>query len=155
MLNSNNIISTFVFVDDCLNGLPQQRLFPLQAHGARGFPCSMATSEIITICLLFQFSGFRNFKTFYQFMELYYKPYFPNLLSYCRFVAIKKRVAPLLYLFLMSLMGESTGVSFIDSTSLAVCKNKRILRHKVFQKLAKRGENKYGMVFWLQTAYSD
>ena len=147
MLKANDIISTFVIVDDFLIDLMQCGLFLQETQGTRGPACSMATSEIITLCLLFQFSGFRNFKSFYQFMEIYYKAYFPNLLSYDRFITVKKRVAPFLYFFLVSLMGEATGVSFIDSTSLAVRRNKRIYRHKVFQGLATRGKTSMGWFF--------
>ena len=105
MLTADNIISTFVIVDDFLKNVMQQQLL-LGTGGTRGPKGSMTPSEIVTICLLFQFSGYRNFKAFYRFLETYYRHYFPNLLSYNRFVYLKKRVASLFYLFLMSLMGE-------------------------------------------------
>ena len=89
-------------------------------------------------------SGFRHFKKLYFFAQAELKPYFSNLLSYDRFVFIKKSIAPLLYLFLMSLLGEKKRFSFIDSTPLAFCKNKRIHRHKVFKKNAKRGKTSRG-----------
>jgi hypothetical protein len=37
-------------------------------------------------------------------------------------------------------LGNCTGVSFIDSTSLDVCLNQRIASHKVFAELASRGK---------------
>ena len=36
-------------------------------------------------------------------------------------------------------MGTSTGIGFIDSTSLKVCHNRRIFSHRVFNGIAKRG----------------
>ncbi len=40
-----------------------------------------------------------------------------------------------------------TGISFIDSTALAVCKNPRIHSHKVFAGLAERGKTSTGWFF--------
>ena len=35
--------------------------------------------------------------------------------------------------------GNPTGIGFVDATSLKVCHNRRIKRHKVFDGLAQRG----------------
>ena len=51
------------------------------------------------MCLLFQMAGFRHFKKFYLVAQTELKPYFSNLLSYDRFVYIKKRVTPFALLF--------------------------------------------------------
>ena len=37
-------------------------------------------------------------------------------------------------------LGTSTGIGFIDSTSLKVCHNRRIFNHKVFDGIAQRGK---------------
>ncbi|MDR2086620.1 MAG: transposase, partial [Dysgonamonadaceae bacterium] len=37
--------------------------------------------------------------------------------------------------------GKCTGITFIDSTKIEVCHNKRIYRNKVFKNLAKRGKS--------------
>lgn len=50
------------------------------------------------------------------------------------------------------LMAECTGISFIDSTPLRVCKNQRIHIHKVFKGVAERGKCSMGVVFRIQTA---
>jgi len=49
--------------------------------------------------------------------------------------------------YLNSRRGKVTGISFIDSTSIGVCKNIRIPRNKVFKGLAKRGKTSMGWFF--------
>lgn len=44
-------------------------------------------------------------------------------------------------------MGEGTGISFIDSTPISVCKNKRIKRNKVFKGIAQLGKSTMGYFF--------
>lgn len=43
--------------------------------------------------------------------------------------------------------GQCTGISFIDSTSIRVCKNKRIKRNKVFKDTATAGKSTLGYFF--------
>ena len=45
------------------------------------------------------------------------------------------------------LLGTCTGISFVDSTPLHVCRNQRILIHKTFKGLAKRGKSSMGWLF--------
>ena len=45
------------------------------------------------------------------------------------------------------LLGTCTGISFVDSTPLHVCRNQRILIHKTFKGLAKRGKCSMGWFF--------
>jgi Transposase DDE domain len=52
----------------------------------------------------------------------------------------------LLY-FLHTLMGEITGISFVDATSLEVCDPKRKHSHKVFKGLANWGKSSMGWYF--------
>ncbi len=44
-------------------------------------------------------------------------------------------------------MGDGTGIAFIDSTPIRVCKNKRIKRNKVFEGLGKVGKSTMGYFF--------
>ena len=123
MLNEYTIVSTFFVVDEFLKTFFEK--FPkFQVPPKRGFLCGLNISENITICLLFQFSQSRHFKAFYQYADIHLKPYFPDLVSYSRFISLKKNTSFFLYVFLMSLFGKCNGISFIDSTPLAVCKIK-------------------------------
>ena len=143
------IVSIYFFVDEFVKHTEQQeskRLLGCRRRKKRGFPSAMTHSEIITICLLFQMSNFQNFKSFYLHSQTALKPYFSSFLSYAHFIKMQKQVYHLLYFFLLSLLGKPTGVSFIDSTSLSVCKNKRINRHKVFKELH-REENQVWVGF--------
>jgi hypothetical protein len=44
-------------------------------------------------------------------------------------------------------LGACTGISFIDSTPIRVCKNKRIKRNKVFKDTAQLGKSTMGFFF--------
>lgn len=52
-----------------------------------------------------------------------------------------------LTIYLHSQLGACTGISFIDSTPLAVCHNARIKQHHVFQVDAARGKTAVGWFF--------
>lgn len=44
-------------------------------------------------------------------------------------------------------LGKTTGISFIDSTTLDVCHNRRIDSHKVFDGIAERGKSSTGWFY--------
>lgn len=144
----NCLTTLFCSIDDfCQKFQPQWNKILLTNGHNRGPKCSLSLSEIITILILFHQSNFRTFKYFYLNLIDYYEEYFPNLPSYNRFVQIKKRAFVPLFAYLISRKGEITGISFIDATSIAVCKNKRISRNKVFKGLAKRGKTTSGWFY--------
>lgn len=109
---------------------------------------NLSGSEIMTIIVLFHQTGFRNFKKFYiEYVCRYLRKEFPNLVSYNRFVALMPSVLAPLCAYLQSRSGKSTGISYVDSTSIAVCKNLRINRNKVFKGIAARGKTSTGWFF--------
>ena len=55
----------------------------------------------------------------------------------------KEVLLPMTIFIKKVLLGTCTGISFVDSTPLRVCRNQRILIHKTFEGLAERG--KYSM----------
>lgn len=49
--------------------------------------------------------------------------------------------------YLVSRYGACSGLSFVDSTPIAVCHNRRIPSHRVFEGLARRGKSSVGWFF--------
>jgi hypothetical protein len=71
---------------------------------------------------------------------------FPECVSYNRFVELQKKVVQPLGVFMkMHCLGNCTGISFIDSTTLKSCHYKREKQHKVFVGLAKKS---FGTLGW-------
>jgi hypothetical protein len=105
-------------------------------------------SEIMSILILFQTSGMKNFKAFYiKFILGFYKDEFPKAPFYARFVSLIKRVSFKMMLLLKCLLSKASDISFVDSTPIKVCHNKRIFTHKVFAGLANRGKSSMGWFF--------
>ena len=101
----------------------------------------------MTITVFFHLSGYKNFKQFYSFLGHYHKKDFPRLVSYNRFLELKKDILLELCHYLISRLKQGNGVYFIDSTSLNICHNRRINRNKVFKNLAQRGKSTMGWFF--------
>jgi hypothetical protein len=116
-----------------------------------GRPRTMSASEVLTIIIYFQHSEFKNFKCYYKILIQYYlRSAFTNVVSYSRFVELMSEYLWLLALFAISTTASATGISFIDSTAIVVCKNPRISSHKVMKGLAKRGKTSTGWFFGLK-----
>lgn len=50
--------------------------------------------------------------------------------------------------------GSCTGISFVDSTKIAVCHNKRITTNKVFKGMAEVGKSTWGVFTALNSIWS-
>lgn len=109
-------------------------------------PSVMSKSEVITITILFQLSGFRTFKHFYiYYLQKHMQDDFPATVSYNRFTELMQQSLMPMTLFLKTCcLGASTGISFIDSTPIRVCKSKRIRNNKVFKGIATTGKSTMG-----------
>ena len=109
-------------------------------------PSTMSKSEVITITILFQLSGFRTFKHFYiYYLQKHMRNDFPNTVSYNRFTELMQQSLMPMTLFLKTCcLGDSTGISFVDSTPIRVCKPKRIKNNKVFKGIATTGKSTMG-----------
>lgn len=109
---------------------------------------SLALSEVMTIVVLFHQSGYRNLKQFYlEFVCRYLKTEFPQLVSYTRFIEFERDALVPLSAYLQTRGGRCTGISFIDSTKLAVCENLRIPQHRQFTGIAARGKTSLGWFY--------
>jgi hypothetical protein len=118
-------------------GLPQRTRSP-----------QLCESEIMTLVIHFHHSCYRNFKSYYcEYVSTVLTSEFPRLVSYNRFVELMPRVLVPLWFYLHSRKGQVTGISFIDSTPIAVCHNRRISSHKVFAGIAQRGKTSMGWFY--------
>ncbi len=108
-------------------------------------PSALCLSEVMTIIIAFHQSGYRTFKHYYlQHISRYRQAEFPDLVSYNRFVELMGSALIPLCAYLNTRKGKVTGISFIDSTMLRVCYNRRIKSNKVFKNIAKRGKTSVG-----------
>lgn len=121
----------------------------LISNGKRVRKSRLSESEIMTIIVYFHISGYRTFKDYYlKYVVKFLSKEFPDLVSYNRFVELKKSVIVPLTIYLKTYRkGKITGISFIDSTKIEVCKPIRIPRHKVFKDIAKRSRSSMGWFY--------
>lgn len=141
----------FVEIDDFMKEFEVQMKKHLITDGSikRNRDTRLSLSEVMTIIVYFQMSGYRNFKDYHvRYVSKHLCGEFPDLLSYKRFVSLKSRVLLPLAVFMKSRRtGECTGISFVDSTTLVVCHSRRIHQHKVFKSLAQRGKSSTGWFY--------
>ena len=145
-----DILTVFCEIDDFCNAFEPRFNQMLIGDGKRqrNKPSAMALSEVMTILVLFHLSGFRNLKTFYNgFVGQYLAAEFPHLSSYGRFVERQREALIPLWCYLHLRRGNCTGISFVDATTLKVCQNLRIPRHKVFAGSAGRGQTSVGWFY--------
>lgn len=110
--------------------------------------CRMSMSEMMTIVIHFHQKRFRDFKTYYtDYVATYLRAEFPTLLSYTRVIQLMPRIVVALCAYLQHCYGQCSGISFVDATSLAVCHNRRIRQHRVFDGVAQRGRTSIGWFF--------
>jgi len=121
-------------VDDfCKQNLDKMASQKLLGNSKSKNNCTMTASEIVTIAIYYHHSGYKTFKDYYTREVLKHLTIeFPNLVSYGRMVELKQRIGAVLVMLQQAALKDCAGVSIIDSTSLAVCKAKRIYQHKTF-----------------------
>ena len=147
-----SLLHLFCHVDDfCQAFLPTWRshLLP-SADGKRRRQRArrLSQSEIMTILIAFHQSHYRDFKAYYNEQVCQnWQSEFPGLVSYQRFIEFVPAVLVPLLSYLHAGLGACTGISFVDSTPLVVCHNRRIRQHKVFAGTAQRGKSSTGWFF--------
>jgi len=151
MISTNKVTSIFCSIDDfCKVFEPALRKKQLSTgKKTRNRKFKMSTSEVLTITVLFHLSGMRTFKHFYLFyVQKHLQKEFPETVSYNRFVELMQaNILPLTLYMKTSCLGDCTGISFIDSTPIRVCKNKRINNNKVFKGIANTGKSTMGWFY--------
>ena len=153
MLTLDKITEIYCIADDFVKEYSKEVSKHQKLSGGdikrRNRPCAMSDSEIMTILLMFHFGTFDNFKHYYlHFICVHMKNDFPNRLSYNRFVEIEQRVFIQMMFFINTLcFGKCTGITFVDSTKISVCHNKRIRRNKVFEGFAHSGKSTMGWFY--------
>ena len=143
----------FCSVDDFCQVFERQWQSQLISHNlqVRKRKRSLCLSEVMTILIGFHQSYYRNFKSYYlEQVQTQWQSHFPKLVSYNRFIEwIPDTLIPLCG-YLRSCFGTCTGISFMDSTCLKVCHNRRINQHKVFKDVAARGKTSVDWFFGLK-----
>jgi transposase len=146
-----SLLELFVHVDDfCKVFLPFLERYLLSSGVIqRRRERSLSVSEVMTILIHFHQSHYRDFKAYYLgYVLVHLRSEFPGLVSYTRFIDfMPSALLPLCAYFQHTCLGDCSGVSFIDSTSLDVCLNQRIHNHKVFAGLAGRGKTSTGWFY--------
>ena len=152
MITEAKVTEIFCMADDfCKFFDAMTAKYALKPAGKRKYHRSstMSKAEVMLIMILFHDSGYRCFKYFYlEKVCEHLRHLFPNVVSYNRLVELEREAAVPLTLFIKKvLLGKCTGISFVDSTPLRVCKNQRIHIHKVFKGIAQRGKCSMGWLF--------
>jgi hypothetical protein len=143
-----DILALFCDIDDfCLFFEPlwKQKLLTNQQRQRNSTLC---LSEVMTIITLFHASHYRDFKSYYTKHVVEHLAWaFPRLVSYNRFIELLPSALIPLCGYLQTRKGQCSGISFIDSTCVKVCHNRRIHSHKVFDGYARRGKTSVDWFF--------
>jgi hypothetical protein len=145
------LLTIFCSTDDfCKVFSRYQERFLLSSGAARRIkPSSLSLSEVMTIMIYFHISRYRTFKDYYtKHVCQHMREEFPGLVSYNRFVELmNSAMIPLMIYLQRCRLKKSTGVAFVDSTTLKVCHNRRIHNHKTFNGIAQRGKTSMGWFY--------
>lgn len=152
-----NILELSCDIDDFCQSLPPFVFFlhqPARSEQAGASPkmrnraTGLHMSEIMTILIAFHQSGYRQFKSYYTAEILKHKKReFPKAPSYSRFIELMPRALLYLVMYLYRGFGACTGISFVDSTKLEVCRLQRMNTHRVFKAQAALGKTSMGWFY--------
>ena len=152
MITDDKVTELFCMADDfCKFFDAMMAKYTLKPVNKRKYhrDSTMSKAEVMLIMILFHDSGYRCLKHFYlDKVCKHLRHQFAQVVSYNRFVVLEREVALPLALFIKKVLsGKCTGISFVDSTPLRVCRNQRIHIHKVFKGIAQRGKCSMGWFF--------
>lgn len=152
MLTEDKVTELFFIADEFCKFFDwMMARYTLKNAGKRPYhrETTLSKAEIMLIIILFHDSGYRCLKHFYlDYVCKHLRHLFPKVVSYNRFVELEREVAIPLALFIKRvLLGKCTGISFVDSTPIRVCRNQRIHIHRTFKGIAQRGKCSMGWFF--------
>jgi len=139
----------YCHVDDFLKDLDNRTRF-ITGSSKPGCKSKLDRSEVITIIIGYWQSSYDCFKNYYLKQIWVYHGRDFQVVSYCQFIKLMSAYLPLLVLILNSILDQCDGISFVDSSSLEVCKRYRISMHKVFAGIAARSKTTKGWFYGLK-----
>ena len=145
-----NLVELFCHVDDFCQAFEAEWIRHQLTTGRRRRRRAgrLCLSEIMTLLIWFHPSHYRDFKAFYLHQVCGpLRDAFPGVVSYGRFVELIPSTLIPLCAYLRSCQGACTGISFIDSTPLAVCHPQRRHQHRLFAGQAQWGKSSTGWFF--------
>ena len=108
----------------------------------------LKVSEVVFIAIWYKCSHFNNFKAFFLSLRQNFRHLFRYLPCYQRIVYLINSHQLALHALHFALMKDChSSHLWIDSTTLPVCKNQRIGRHKSIKAIATRGKSSMGWFF--------
>ena len=129
MITKDKVIEIFCAIDEFCKGIDgecRKKLMPEEeGKKRRNRKGKLCESGIMTILVRFHFGSFANFKHHYLlFIKQRLAGCFPGAVSYNRFVELMPRVFLYMMLFMrLKAFGMCSGISFVDSTMIPVCRN--------------------------------
>ena len=145
------LLTIFCSTDDFCKAFSRyQKRFLLSSVADRRIkPSSLCLSEVMTIMIYFHISRYRTFKDYYtKYVCQHMRGEFPGLVSYNRFVELMNgAMIPLMIYLQRCRLKKTSGIAFVDSTTLKVCHNRRIHNHKTFNGIAQRGKTSMGWFY--------
>jgi len=147
------LIEIFITCDDFCNTLTHWQTQQGKSTTTRSG--QLIDRELLTLTIFYHYSGAKCFEYYYRHcVEMQLRSYFPQLITYERFMAKMPRLLPGLYVLLkwQCSQAKRTGFYIADSKPLAVCdraadRNHRIKANKVFAGLAARGKSSMGWFY--------
>lgn len=140
----------YCLIDDIIKNYDQSLTTIASSKKKVGPKNSLNTSEVITILIGFYQSSSDCFKNYYKNIILPYHQNDFRLVTYEHFTKLIGEVLPFLTLVLNNLFDKCNGLSFLDSTTIAVCENYRIYSHKVFTGFAARSKTNKGWFYGMK-----
>lgn len=117
-------------------------------HCLRIRNAQLTISEICFIAIWYKCSHFNNFKAFFSWLKQDKSHLFKSLPCYQRVIHLINMHQLALHALHVAMMKDQYNqYLWIDSTTLPVCKNQRIQRHKSLAKIASRGKSSMGWFY--------